>query len=101
MTDLAAADAPDVAPLDPAYASNAVALACAMAVQDAVAYLRNTEIIASAAVGAATERIMADLEPEAARAAMDAALAAVSAAAAALVSVGEAAARTLRDFPAG
>ena len=78
-----------------------ISLACAMAVQDAVAYLRNTEIIATAAFGAAEARILEDVDAAVAVAAMETAQAAVLAAAKALQDIGAAAAQTLRTFESG
>jgi hypothetical protein len=78
-----------------------IALACAMAVQDAVAYLRNTEIIASAAFGAAEARILEDVDPAIAVAALETAQTAVLSAARALQEIGAAAAQTMRTFEKG
>lgn len=76
-----------------------VAQACAMAVADAVAYLRNTEIVATAVAGAAMERMMLGLEVSAAQAAIEAAQNSVISAAKALEIVADMAAHALQDFP--
>ena len=73
--------------------------ACAMAVADAVAYLRNTETIATAVVGAATERMLLESDSGPAQAAIEAAQNAVLAAARTLETVAQIAARALQDFP--
>jgi hypothetical protein len=77
-----------------------VAQACAMAVADAVAYLRNTEIIATAVVGAAMERMLLGLDVGAAQAALEAAQNSVTSAAKALEIIADMAAHALQDFPA-
>jgi hypothetical protein len=101
----AAAIVPQAAPglTAPAGASagdqrEVVAQACAMALADAVAYLRNTEIIATAVVGAATERLLAELDPGPAQAAIEAAQNAVLAAARTLETISQIAASALQDF---
>ena len=76
-----------------------VAQACAMAIADAVAYLRNTEIIASAVVGVAMERLVLGLDGSAALAAIEAAQNSVLAAARALDTVAQSAAHALASFP--
>jgi hypothetical protein len=76
-----------------------VAQACAMAVADAVAYLRNTEIIASAVVGVAMERLVLGFDASAALAAIEAAQNSVLAAARTLDTVGQSAAHALLSFP--
>ena len=76
------------------------AQACAMAVADAAAYLRNTEIIATAVVGVATERMLLELDPAPAQAAIEAVQNAVLAAARTLETVAQMAARALQDFAA-
>ncbi len=78
-----------------------VAQACAMAVADAVAYLRNTEIIASAVVGVAMERLVMGLDASAALAAIEAAQNSVLAAARTLDLVAQSAAHALLSFPGG
>jgi predicted component of type VI protein secretion system len=76
-----------------------IAQACAMAVADAVAYLRNTEIIANAAIGAAMEQLLAGPDPAEPRAAIEAAQASVTAAVASLEAIGAASLQTLRSIP--
>jgi hypothetical protein len=75
-----------------------VAHACAIAVADAVAHLRNTQIVAEAAVGVALERMLAEKDPAYA-AAIEAAQGSVYSAVAALSLVGEATAVLLSKFP--
>ena len=102
MDDSSAAPiGPQVAPgLSAGEQREVVVQACAMAVADAVAYLRNTEIIATAVVGAATERMLLEPDPSPAQAALEAAQNAVLAAARTLETVAQIAARALQDFPA-
>ncbi|HEY1749641.1 MAG TPA: hypothetical protein VGG29_00125 [Caulobacteraceae bacterium] len=76
-----------------------IAQACAMAVADAVAYLRNTEIIANAAIGVAMEQLLADPDLAGPRAAIEAAQASVTAAVASLEAIGAASLQTLRAIP--
>jgi len=77
-----------------------VAQACAMAIADATAYLRNAEIIATAVVGAAMERLVTGADAGGAQAAIAAAQESVLAAARTLETVAQVATRTLLDFPA-
>ena len=74
--------------------------ACAMAVADAVAHLRNAEIIATAVVGAATERIMLGVEANQAQMAIESAQNSVLAAAHNFQMVAQLAAQALENFPA-
>ena len=76
-----------------------VAQACAMAVADAVAYLRNIEIIATAVIGAAMQRLIGGEDPSGALAAIEAAQNSVLAAARALDTVAQSAAHALINFP--
>jgi hypothetical protein len=73
--------------------------ACAMAIQDAVAYLRNTEIIANAVIGVASQRLLNGEGDENAVEAMTAAGATVVAAAETLAAISAASAKTLEQFP--
>ena len=95
MSDPVPAPAVDI-PENGSYSM--VALACAMAIQDAVAYLRNTETIATSVIGVAqdvqlrassadTERVIASAQ------------AAVAAAVQNLGAVSDTVAKVLRDFP--
>ncbi len=76
-----------------------VAQACAMAVQDAVAYLRNTETIANAAIGAAIEIALNDPEDNESSKAIALAQSTVATALRNFEEVSTAAAKTLADFP--
>jgi hypothetical protein len=76
-----------------------IAQACAMAVADAAAYLRNTEIIANAVLGVAMEQLLTDIDPSGARAAIEAAQASVVAAAAALADISASALKTMAAIP--
>jgi len=73
--------------------------ACAMAIQDAVAYLRNTELIANAVIGVASQRLLANVDEGNAAAAITAATSSVTAAAEALATISAAATKTLDQFP--
>ena len=105
MTDQTASLAPAAAPSGLADGGGSgdqyevVAQACAMAVADAVAYLRNIEIIATAVIGAAMQRIVAGEDPSGALAAIEAAQNSVLAAARALDTVAQSAAHALLNFP--
>jgi hypothetical protein len=73
--------------------------ACAMAIQDAVAYLRNTELIANAVIGVAGQRLLNGDNDGGATAAIAAATASVASAAEALATISKASANTLTEFP--
>jgi hypothetical protein len=78
--------------------------ACAMAIQDAVAYLRNTETISAAAIGAAEEIMLrsagsAERGDDGAAVAVATAQAALAAAVAHVEQVSALVSRILRDFP--
>ena len=75
--------------------------ACAMAIQDAVAYLRNTELIANALIGVASQRLLSGADDPGATAAIAAATASVTAAAEALAAISAASASTLRPATGG
>lgn len=76
-----------------------VAQACAMAIQDAVAYLRGIETIASSTIGIAQERLLnASPGPDPAKA-MTAAQESIATAIEQLNSVVAAATKTLAEFP--
>jgi hypothetical protein len=75
-----------------------VAQACAMAVSDATAYLRNTELIATAVIGVAMERLVAGVDTSAAMQAIEAAQTTVLAAARTLAQVAQTAAEALANF---
>ncbi len=96
MSDAAAAPAAPVRPGD-AYAM--IAQACAIAVQDAVAFLRSTETMTIATMGLAQEIAVAMTDSDAPSKIILAAQAATLAAAATLESVGKAAASVLDGFP--
>jgi len=72
--------------------------ACAMAIQDAVAYLRNTELIANAVIGVASQRLL-NGDDAGAAAAIAAATGSVKSAAEALAAISTASAKTLEQFP--
>ena len=76
-----------------------VELACAMAIQDAVAYLRNTEIVAVAVMGAAEEMMMTGLNVPDATATLTAAQASVTTAANFVGDVGKIVAAILENYP--
>jgi len=102
----AASPASDPPTVDPAPQVNEdsyelVKQACAMAIQDAVAYLRNTEIIANAVIGVAGHRLLNGVDDGNAAAAISAAAASVKAAAEALATVSTVSANTLSQFPHG
>jgi hypothetical protein len=73
--------------------------ACAMAIQDAVAYLRNTELIANAVIGVASQRLLSGEGAESAAAAIAAASASVLTAAESLGAISAASANTLKNYP--
>jgi hypothetical protein len=75
-----------------------VAQACAMAVADATAYLRNTELIATAVLGVAMERLVAGVDPQGAMQAIEAAQTSVLTAARTLAQVAQTAAEALANF---
>ncbi len=75
-----------------------VAQACAMAVADATAYLRNTELIATAVIGVAMERLVVGVDTSAAMQAIEAAQSTVLAAARTLAQVAQTAAQALANF---
>ena len=74
------------------------AQACAMAVADATAYLRNTELIATAVIGVAMERLVAGLDPQGAMQAIKAAQTSVLTAARTLAQIAQTAAGALANF---
>ena len=76
-----------------------VELACAMAIQDAVAYLRNTEIVAVAVMGAAQDMMMNNRNVAEATATLAAAQASVAAAGVFLGEIGAVVAAILKDYP--
>jgi len=76
-----------------------VAQACAMAVQDAVAYLRNIETVSSAVIGVAQERLLADPAAQDSLRTIATAQETVAAALKTLEDVSAAAAKILNDFP--
>ncbi len=76
-----------------------VELACAMAIQDAVAYLRNTEIVAVAVIGAAEEMILNGLNVPDATATLSAAQASVTAATGIVKEVGSIVNELLKNYP--
>jgi hypothetical protein len=76
-----------------------VAQACAMAIQDAVAHLRNTETICVAVTGLAQDMMMRSGNPEPFAAVIASAQASVAAAAKNLEAVSAAASKILQDFP--
>jgi hypothetical protein len=88
---------PEAPPPDGCYAM--VEQACAMAIQDAVAYLRNTEIVAYAAIGVALEAAGRDPASRDATQAVAMAQSTVAAAVKNLEDVSAAAAKTLKEFP--
>jgi len=96
----AASDPPDGA--GPPAAEDSYELvkqACAMAIQDAVAYLRNTELIANAVIGVASQRLLNGDDDAGAAAAIAAATGSVKSAAEALAAISTASAKTLEQFP--
>ena len=86
-------DAPD------GHARAMVAQACAMAIQDAVAHLRNVEIVAGAAIGVAQEWQLAGTRADDPVRIIAAAQETVAAAVKNLEAVGAAATRILAEFP--
>jgi hypothetical protein len=76
-----------------------VELACAMAIQDAVAYLRNTETIAIAAMGSAQQLVIDGTDVKDATPAMIMAQINVAAAAVIVAEVGIAVTTILRNYP--
>ncbi|MEI9886874.1 MAG: hypothetical protein WDN08_10325 [Rhizomicrobium sp.] len=75
-----------------------VAQACAMAVQDAVAYLRNVETVANAVIGVAQERLLAGADGDTLKT-IATAQETVSAAVRTLEEVSAAATKILLEFP--
>jgi hypothetical protein len=90
----------DTGPAHPDCDSYAmVAQACAMAVQDAVAYLRNIETVSSAVIAVAQERLLADPGAENPLRTIATAQETVAAAVKTLEAVSAAAAKILTEFP--
>lgn len=106
MADPISSSGPDAAATPPAVAAgvglgeqyDVVAQACAMAVADATAYLRNTELIATAVIGVAMERLVAGVDTSAAMQAIEAAQSTVLAAARTFAQVAQTAAEALANF---
>lgn len=82
---------------DPAYAM--VAQACALAIEDAVAHLRNVEIVATAVIGVAQERLLQDVSDADSVKAIATAQETIASAVKTLEDVGAAAAKLLAEFP--
>jgi hypothetical protein len=80
--------------------SDMIRQAAAMAVQDAVSHMRNVNVLATAALGAAQEMMLDDANIDGAKAAIAAAQAMVSAATDNFVAVSAAAGRVIADTPA-
>jgi hypothetical protein len=76
-----------------------VAQACAMAIQDAVAHLRNVEIVANAAIGVAQERLLSGITTPDPQKAIATAQETVTAAIQILEAVSAAAGKVLKEFP--
>lgn len=94
-------DTPDPPPVAPPRSDSyaMVAQSCAMAIQDAVGYLRNVEIVANATIGVAQERLLSGVAgPDPAKA-IATAQEAVVAAIGNLETVSAAIGKVLKDFP--
>jgi hypothetical protein len=90
---------PPVTDTDIDATSDMIRQAAAMAVQDAVSHMRNVNIIAAAALGAAQEMILDDVNVDGAKVAIAAVQSMVAAAADNFVAVSMAAGKVIGETP--